>query len=215
MLFVWGACLVGHVPSTTWPCRCSIYCFAELSSEAQVEAISLVLTIWLCKNLRVMHLAKHHFASLREIHQDPTMHEIMHWQKDIWCARKSAYWLKVWCYGLDAELLLLAGELWLAPSLPFSSWFTSWLLVLLLLVRDYSTLPSSSASRIQSMFYGFVFWCGGVVLENCGVLLMVRYWSNGCFLPWPCTSPPAAGSAGCCGAASSSLSQVTELLVSS
>jgi hypothetical protein len=39
-------------------------------------------------------------------------------------------------------------------------------------------------------------------------------WPNGwCFL-WSCTSPLAAGSAGCYGAASSSLSQMTKLLVS-
>jgi hypothetical protein len=44
-------------------------------------------------------------------------------------------WLNICCCGLDVDLLLLVGGLWLAPSLPFSSGF-SWWLVILLLVRD-------------------------------------------------------------------------------
>jgi hypothetical protein len=129
-------------------------------------------------------LEKHHFAELKEITTPchPCTKSCTG-SKIIWCARKSTCLLKIWCYGLDADLLLHAGELWLAPSFPFSSWFSSWWLVLLLLVRDYSTLPSYSASRIQSMIYWFVFWCGGAVLENCGVLLMVHS-SSSCWLDW-------------------------------
>jgi hypothetical protein len=127
----------------------------------------------------------------------------------------------VWSWGWFAA----ADGSWCSGDysgcLPFSSLIRSWLACpsppgqllvacLLLLVRGCSTLPCSSASRIQSMF-----WCGGAVLENCDVLLMVWCWLNGCCFLWPCSSPPAAGSAGCSGAASSSLSQMTELLVSS
>jgi hypothetical protein len=85
---------------------------------------------------------------------------------------------------------------------------------LLLLVRGCSTLPPSSASRDSIPWFVGRMICGAM-LENCDVLLMVWCWSNGCCFLWPCSSPPAAGLAGCCGAASSSLSQMTELLVSS
>jgi hypothetical protein len=43
--------------------------------------------------------------------------------------------------------------------------------------------------------------CFGAVCKNSGVLMMVKCWSSECCLPWPCSSPLAAGSAGllwCC-----------------
>jgi hypothetical protein len=51
-----------------------------LSSEAQAEAMILVVSIWLKQQLPVMNLTKHHFASLRDFLQHPTMHDFMHWQ---------------------------------------------------------------------------------------------------------------------------------------
>jgi hypothetical protein len=95
------------------------------------------------------------------------------WRFDVMVLMLSCYCLLVSC-GL---LLACPSPPGSAPGgLSFSSWFSSWWLVLLLLVRDYSTLSSSSTSRFQSLFYWFVFWFGGAVLENCGVLLM---WGTG------------------------------------
>jgi hypothetical protein len=68
------------VPSTTWLCECQFFCYAKLANEAQAEAVTLVVTIWLEQQLPVMNLAKHFFASLRDTQQDPTMHDFMHWQ---------------------------------------------------------------------------------------------------------------------------------------
>jgi hypothetical protein len=64
----------------------------------------------------VMIFAKHLFVDLREINTHTTMH-----------ATKWKFTFGWWRIGVDL-LLLLAGELWLAPSLPYSSLFSSWCL---------------------------------------------------------------------------------------
>jgi hypothetical protein len=64
----------------------------------------------------VMIFAKHLFADPREINTHTTMH-----------ATKWKFTFGWWGIGVDL-LLLLAGELCLAPSLPYSSWFSSWFL---------------------------------------------------------------------------------------
>jgi hypothetical protein len=72
-----------------------------------------------------MSLAKHFFARLRDSPTEP-YHAWFHALSEMWYARLSTCWLEICWWNLVVQLLLLAGELWLASGLPFSSWFSSW-----------------------------------------------------------------------------------------
>jgi hypothetical protein len=80
----------------------------------------------------MMNLAKHHFASLRDTLQHPTMHDFHALVAKYEMQRYSPVGWSFAAEVLVFELLLLAVELWFAPSLPFSSWvdsclpFSSW-----------------------------------------------------------------------------------------
>jgi hypothetical protein len=105
-------------------------------------------------------------------------------------------------------------------------WWLLWLPALLLLDHVLACLPFSSL--VSFWWLAFSSWSGtappcldlqllwfnpwsildgilvwlGVVCKNSDVFEMVQCWSSGCCFLWPCSSPPAAGSADCCGAAS-------------
>jgi hypothetical protein len=111
-------------------------------------------------------------------------------------------------------LLLVVGAVVAAlGDLPFSSWDGYWLLALLLLGWLLAACPSppgmvlelqASSTMVRLVWW----WCA----ENNGVLLV---WPNGWCIPLAVHFSLAAGSASCRGAASSSLGEMTELLVSS
>jgi hypothetical protein len=156
------------------------------------------------KKLPSDDLAKHFFACLREISHPCT--KLCPGNLFVWCAKESTCWLKmadlIWSWGCFAALHLLGYFLAACPSphgiatgcLPFSSWDGSW------------------ASSFQ--YHGFAGWCSGDCLRTVvfSSYLGLAEWV---VLPLAVHFSLVAGSAGCCGAASSSLSQMTELLVSS
>jgi hypothetical protein len=128
----------------------------------------------------------------------------------MWCA---SFQPVAWSFA--AKILMPAATAcwwwWLAPGLPFSSWFSSWWLVLLLLVQLLVACPSPLGLTLELQFYSMVLlddvlvclWC----CERTMVFfVMVECWSNESCLLWPCSSTPAAGSIGYCGATSSSFS---------
>jgi hypothetical protein len=105
-----------------------------------------------------------------------------------------------WLLWLPA-LLLLDQVL---ACLPFSSLVSFWWLA-------FSSWSGTAPPCLDLLLLWFNPWsildgvlvCPGAVCKNSGVLVMVQGWSSGCCFLWPCSSPPAAGSADCCGAASS------------
>jgi hypothetical protein len=123
------------------------------------------------------------------------------------------------CFDLgNGLLLLLVGGAVVATlgDLPFSSWDGYWLLALLLLGWLLAACPSSPGMflglQASSTMVGFVWWCCD---ENNGVLMSILVWPNGWCIPLAVHFSLAAGSVGRCGAASRTLSQMIELLVSS
>jgi hypothetical protein len=118
-------------------------------------------------------------------------------------------------------------------ALPSTCWISSCLLALHLLGKllpacsshprwaptcflSFSSWDGSWASGFQESIHGcfswLVWWWYG---ENYDVLLSTLVWPNGWYIPLAVHFSLAAGSTDCCGAASSTLSQMTELLVSS
>jgi hypothetical protein len=103
-----------------------------------------------------------------------------------------------WLFWLPA-LLLLDQVL---ACLPFSSLVSSWWLA-------FSSWSGTAPPCLDLQLLGFNPWnmmdgflvCPGAVCKNSGVLVMVQCWLSECCFLWPCSSPPAAGSADCCGAA--------------
>jgi hypothetical protein len=123
------------------------------------------------------------------------------------------------CFDLgNGLLLLLVGGAVVANlgDLPFSSWDGYWLLALLLLGWLLAACPSPPGMFLElqasSTMVGFVWWCCD---ENNGVLMSILVWLNGWCIPLAVHFSLAAGLAGCFGAASRTLSQMIELLVSS
>jgi hypothetical protein len=144
-----------------------------------------------------MYWAKHYFASLREI-DSQSIHACKHMLAIIACiiCKEINLWLRYgWCGLEDGLLLLLVLDAVMTtlvayPSPPWSCpGFPALLLLgqllvacLLLLVKDCSALPWSSASMIQSMeyigWYSSVSWCCVRTVcslcVECELLLLVK-----------------------------------------
>jgi hypothetical protein len=208
----WGACPLGHVPSTNllWVTMASVICLWIHSWGYSNEYYSLALQIL----FPMMSWAKHYFASLRKK---------LYWPNHAWSCMfikhllvSSAecqlewYILMLWSCGWSA-----LSTYWVAASscLPFSSWFSCWFWPFSSWVTPCPAPPRTAAVGLTFSSWDdlelqvtpwFLMGVIHMVWWGCGrTVCSFVCWGCACRLgvssSWPSWSTPPAASLSCCG----------------
>jgi hypothetical protein len=170
----------------------------------------------------MMSLAKHFFAKLRAFPRNNTW--LNHALAMVWCACfLPVAWsgaAKMCCLLLllaRDDCLLLAGLLLLVQlqSLSFSSWTSCWTLVLLLLAWSWASIGLHGFAGLYCVMMCKNWCCSWYGVQGLWCSCLVQCWMCECGFPWCYPSGRLLTLLAAVVLPAASLSQMTELLVSS